>query len=420
MPIDVRLDRRFVRPVGDSVRHALIQFTAPATPPRAGRQPVHVAFVLDRSGSMGGNKIRLAREAVREALQALRPEDRFALVVYDDEVTVVVESTAASAEAKRNALARLARIDARGSTDLHGGWAAGCDQVARTLGGESVGRVLLLTDGLANQGITDPAELQRLAGVALRERRIATTTFGVGADFDERLLQAVADAASGHFYFIETPAQIPDLLTSELGELLEVVAHDACVTVEVPAGAEASPLNALDTVKAEKGIRVTLGNLVSGQDVAVVLALRFPPMPAGVEFLVRIGAADRDGVLGGETQTVSWTVASNPINDAQPRDVIVDRAVAALHAARARAEALELNRAGHFDEARKRLARTARRILAYAGGDAELSAIAAELMADAEQYGDMMSAAAMKASHFRSYSMMKMREPDGKARRRRA
>jgi Ca-activated chloride channel family protein len=377
-----------------------------------------VALVLDRSGSMGGNKIRLAREAVRQGLQALRPDDRFTLVAYDDEVNVVVEATHATAEAKRNAVAKLGRIDARGSTDLHGGWAAGCEQLAAKLKGEEVGRVLLLTDGLANCGVTDRDELVRLAAAAVRDRRIATSTFGVGADFDERLLQGMAEAADGHFYFIETPEQIPDLLTSELGELLEVTAHEAAINIELPAGTEAAPLTALGATKTQSGIRIAVGNLVSGQEVEVVVAFRFPQAAAGVEFSATVGLSDRDNVLPGERGTLTWAVASDAVNDAQARDLVVDRAVAALYAAKARAEALELNRAGEFTAARKRLEDTARRILAYAGGDLELLAIAAALMADAEEHAAYMDAADMKRRHFASYSIMTNRAPDGKAKRR--
>ncbi len=236
MNYDIRIDRHLIRPAGGSVRYALVSITAPEAPPKKGREPLHLALVLDRSGSMGGPKIVLAREAVRLALQSLKPADRFSLVAYDDQIEVVVESVQATAEARRNALAKLARIDARGSTDLHGGWAAGCGQLAAHLGAADVGRCLLLTDGLANVGIDDPAQLVSLAGAARRDGRIATSTFGVGADFDERLLRGMADASGGRFYFIERPAQIPDLLTSELGELLQVVARDACLTLQLPKG----------------------------------------------------------------------------------------------------------------------------------------------------------------------------------------
>jgi Ca-activated chloride channel family protein len=417
MACEIRVDRHLIRAAAGSVRYALVSVTAPQAPSRASRAPLHVALVLDRSGSMGGTKITLAREAVRQALQVLRPDDWFSLVVYDEAITTVVESTLASAEAKRNAMKKLAPVDARGSTDLHGGWLAGCDQLAGGLGTDHVGRCLILTDGLANVGITDRDELVRLAGAAIRDRRIATSTFGVGSDFDERLLHGMADAAGGHFYFIEHPAQIPDLLTSELGELLTVVARDACVTLQLPDGVEAAPLSAFDFVKTDAGVRIGLGDVVSGQELAVVVALKFPAGQVGDTIALRIGLTDRDGVLAVPAQAIGWSVASDAANDAQDRDVIVDRAVATLYAARARAEALELNRQGNFDAARARLERTARRIVASAGDDAELTALAEELLADVPQHEAFIDAMEMKKRHFATYSVMRSRTADGKARR---
>jgi len=417
MTCDIRIDRPLIQAAAGSVRYLLVSLTAPQAPPKAGREPLHLALVLDRSGSMGGAKIKLAREAVRQALQALRPDDRFSVVVYDDEITTVVESTLASAEARRNAMEKLSRIDARGSTDLHGGWLAGCEHLAGRLGAEGVGRCLLLTDGLANAGVTDRDELVSRAGAALRERRVATSTFGVGADFEERLLHGMADAAGGHFYFIEQPAQIPDLLTSELGELLAVVARDANLTLQLPKGVEAAPLGAFDFVTTEAGIRIALGDMVSGQELAVVIALKFPAGQEGDTMALQVSLTDRNGVLAAPARAIGWSIASDVANDAQAADVIVDRAVATLYAARARAEALELNRQGNFDAAQARLEKTARRILAYAGDDAELKALAAELMADAGEHGQVMAAMEMKKRYFSSYSVMKSRAPDGKARR---
>ena len=366
---------------------------------------------------MGGSKIKLAHEAVRQALQNLRPEDRFSVVVYDEEITTVVESTPASAEARRNAVKALRHIDARGQTDLHGGWLAGCDQLAGRLAADGVGRCLLLTDGLANVGVTDRDELVRLAGAAFRERRVATSTFGVGSDFDERLLNGMADAAGGHFYFIEQPAQIPDLLTSELGELLEVVARDACLTLQLPAGVEAAPLGAFEFVGTDAGIRVGLGDLVSGQELAVVVRLKFPAGQVGDTVAVQVGLSDREGVLALPAQAVGWSVAADVACDAQHRDPLVDREVARLYAARARAAALELNRQGHYDAARALLEQTAHRILAYAGDDDELKALAVALMADANEHQHIMGAMDMKQRHYAAYSVMRSRTPDGKARR---
>ena len=143
---------------------------------------------------MSGAKLDLARRAVETAVGRLLPMDRFAIVVYDDRIDVVVESTPASREAKTMAVDRLRTIDARGSTNLGERLAArrragrGRPGRAAPVRRASVNRVLLLTDGLANQGITDPAELTRHAA-ELRARGVTTTTFGVGEDFDEALLQ---------------------------------------------------------------------------------------------------------------------------------------------------------------------------------------------------------------------------------------
>jgi hypothetical protein len=285
------------------------------------------------------------------------------------------------------------------------------------LGAQQVGRCLLLTDGQANVGTVDPAELAALAVAARATGRIATSTFGVGEDFDERLLRGMADASGGRFYYIERPEQIPDLLTSELGELLEVVARDACLVLHLPKGVEAAPLNNLGTAAVTGGIQIRLGDLVSGQQLDVVVALKFPAGHTGDTVAVQFGLSDRTGALAAAPQALGWSYAADRAHKAQPRDVIVDREVARLYAARARAEALELNREGKYREARAILEKTARRIDAYAGGDGELEAIAHGLRGEGTDYAQVMNAKDQKLRYFQSYSISKNRMPDGKARR---
>jgi Ca-activated chloride channel family protein len=415
--IHATADRSLIRAGAESVRYVKVSFVAPASPTRTERWPVNVAIVLDRSGSMAGGKFELARDAAVQAIRLLGPADRFALVIYDNEIDVLAESTHATADAKRRAFERLAQVGARGSTDLGGGWLTGAEQICRTLEAQAIGRCLLLTDGLANQGITDRGELIRGAG-ALRENGVSTSTFGVGEDFDERLLRGMAEASAGNFYFIEQPEQIPDLLASELGETLEIVARDAVLEVTLGPGMSAEPLNRYRAEREANRLRVHLGHLVSNQEMEVVLNLRFAKGTEGHEKRAEVTVSDPGGVVKTTAAELRWTYADHEANDAQPRDRDVDVAVATLYAGRARDEALERNREGDRAGARRVLHATARRIRSYAGNDSRLLAIAAQLEAEAEDYGHRaLSAMELKQVVFADYVAYSSRAPSGKARR---
>jgi Ca-activated chloride channel family protein len=121
MTLNAQTDRTLIRAAGRSTRYVLLSFEGPESPKAAARPATDVSFVLDRSGSMGGSKIDLARKAVVQALRMLAPSDRFSIVIYDHEVNVLVPSTPASGEALRNAVAQVEGVQARGNTNLGGG-----------------------------------------------------------------------------------------------------------------------------------------------------------------------------------------------------------------------------------------------------------------------------------------------------------
>lgn len=422
MSLTVQPDRSLIRDAGGSVRYALLTFAAPEAPRSGLRPPLNVAFVLDRSGSMGGSKIELARTSIVQALRMLRDTDHFAVVAYDNEVDVVVPSTPASAEAVRNAVGRVQAIQARGNTDLSGGWLRGCEQIAARLVEGTTTRCLVLSDGLANEGITDREELARHAA-ALRERGITTSCLGIGDDYDERLLSGIATAGRGHMYHVETAVQIPDFLHSELGEALETVARDVTVTVRVDRvaapGVTVTTLNQYPCVSnADGSVTLQLGDLVSRQEVALVFSLTFPAGRSGATVAAVFSVADVAGSLRDDAHDIIFTFAGDAQNDAQPRNRDVDRAVAELSAALARAEALECNRAGRYDEARARLEQAVRRIEQYAGSDPQLHRIAEELHDCDGAYAAPMDAMAMKREFSSSLSSSRMRDVFGRAKRR--
>jgi len=413
---ELHADRALIRAAGGSRRFLCAEIQAPETPARPGRLPVNLAFVLDRSGSMAGAKIASAREAVLHGLRSLRPEDRFAVVAYDEYVDVVVPTTPATPQAREAAATRVSTIEARGTTNLHGGWQAGCEQVAEQLSSEAVGRCVLLTDGLANSGITDHDEIVRRCA-AFRERRVVTTAFGVGADFDETLLRRIADAGGGHFEFIESAAQIPDFVASEVGEALAIVARAAALVVEAGEGTVVESLNDFPVRQDGSAWRVEIGSLFGGQTLGPVLRVIFPAGEAGAKREVTVRLEDEDGALGRPSASVAFTWASHEDNDRQPRDRAVDRRVARLYASRAERDALERNRARDFGAARAILQRCIEHVRGYAGDDPEILAVIRDLQAKAARYGHGMDPLTRKTLHHRSSRTLKERDME-RARRR--
>lgn len=413
----VRSDRRYIRSAHRSERFVLVDLEAPPATTKLQRDPVNLCFVLDRSGSMSGQKIELAKRAIEAAIEQLLPMDRFAVVVYDEMIDVVVEGTAASREAKTNAVDRLRTIEARGSTDLAGGWLRGAEQVATGIVDAGLNRVLLLTDGLANRGITDPAELTRHAA-ELRARGVSTTTFGVGEDFEETLLQSMADAGGGHFYFIASAPQIQDHIATEVGELLEVVAKGVALEVTVPETLDVGTLSPYAIERRGSRTRLLVGDLVAEQRLQVVLRVKFGYGPVGQEIGLLVAVDDVDGVFkAGGAVGIGWQYADDLTNDSQPRDRVVDRAVARLFAARARQDAVRLNRAGEYNQAAAILHGVSKRIAEYAGDDPELRALAADLRTEEKQFSAPMAAMQLKEHHAQSAYYMRSRMPSGKANR---
>lgn len=415
MKIEATTDRKLVRAAARSDRYVRILVTAPDSLKRKERLGVNVAIVLDRSGSMGGEKIRLAKKAVRQALQLLDERDRFSVVVYDDVIEVVVESTKATDEGRKNALARIDEIEARGTTNLAEGWLRGAEQVALHQADEMINRCLLLTDGLANLGITDPAELERHAA-ELYKRGISTTTFGLGADFDEDLLQRMARAGGGNFYFIEQAEQIPDYLASELGEALEVVARDVSVVLETEEGLIIEPLTPVrEKSRFDDTWVFGLGDLVAKQEVECVLRLNFPRSIEGSPSRVRVSVeVEGDRRTGAELE---WTYADHGSNDVQARDRTVDRRVAEIFASLARQEALSLNRDGRYEEAADRLRKVTSRIRSYAGDDSVLNRIASTLEPEINDMLSVMEPMEGKLRFSMAHNLLNSRDEWGRARR---
>ena len=212
------------------VLDVLIRITPPQPEVHFPRAPLNLCVVLDRSGSMSeGKKMRFAREAAGFAVTQLLQTDRVSVTIFDNDVETIVPG--GPPVDKAALIRRIEQISPRGSTDLHGGWVEGGRQAEVGLVSGGVNRVLLLSDGLANTGVVDPNTITAEAR-GLAARGVGTTTIGVGDDYNEDLMEAMARAGDGHYYYIDSPVQLVDIFQTELQGLMDTLGQKVSLGLE--------------------------------------------------------------------------------------------------------------------------------------------------------------------------------------------
>lgn len=373
----------------------------------AARPELNLALVLDRSGSMSGDKLAFVKQAAAHAVGLLQETDRAALVVYDDRVDTLFPSVPLTPANRSRILAQIPLIQTRGSTNLGLAWMTGSQEVSTSQSKGTTNRVLLLTDGLANQGITDPFDLGHHTR-EMSERGVSTSTFGVGADFNHLLLEYMATQGGGRFYFIESPADIPGIFESELAEMCTLFAREVEVTLTYPAALQVEVPGSWRTNHPEPGkLRFSLGSLIAGRSLQVYVKLSIPAGLAEPELLLKASlmAWDFEGqVLEASAQQGIRRVSSQEAAQAVQNDQVLDR-FARVDLAHQASEALKLEEKGQHRAAQRMISdsleRHRRRIDSDLAGDYEV-------MADRVSRG--MDNLERKRSHYDTYSQKQRRE----------
>ena len=400
--LEARPERRLIRPTG-SFRHVDFAVRVGQVPSGVGsdRYPLALALVLDRSGSMAGGKLETAKRAALAVLDRLDERDRVAVVVFDQAIDIVQPAAPATPIVKARIRAELATIGPRGSTALHEGWLTGCRAIADdhplpTRG--TVARCFLLTDGQANVGVTDPEQIAIEAAGIRAHAAIGTSTFGIGADYDERLLEPLAVAGGGQFYHLRRISEIAHTFVGELGDLLAVAARQARLELEADPGITIDVVSQYWTQAASGGggtprWTITIGDLIGGEERHIVIRCGFPRQrrPEAEALTIRGRLVWSAGGLDQTTdwQEVRFTFASNQACDDEPRDPAVMHWVGLHHSDRARREATEQSRRGDLGGARTTLRSVSRRIQEYAASDPALQ----EALHDLAQVEQQVSAA---------------------------
>ena len=237
-----------------------------ATPDKAARSkrlPLNLALVIDTSGSMRDEKkLDYVKQAAIALVNRLRPDDRLAIISYNTEAKVVLASSPVRAEQDARWLIQSLRAD--GGTDIGAGLIAGYHQLREFAGSQSINRVLLLSDGKANQGITSSAELSRMV-LQEADTGISLSTFGVGLDFNEDLLAALSESGRGMYYFIDRPESMESILAKEFNAVEQLVAEDIRVTVTLMPGLRIEQVFANSYEVNGNTVLIRFGDLAAGE-----------------------------------------------------------------------------------------------------------------------------------------------------------
>jgi Ca-activated chloride channel homolog len=248
----------------------LIRVQAP-DPPATGvpkRPRLNLAIVVDRSGSMSGEPLYQAKRAAAFMIDSLDSNDFASVVAYDD--TVQVFSKTQPVSNKDQFKFAIGHIHEGGCTNLHGGWLKGADEAAKSLTRDCISRVLLLSDGNANNGLTNVDEIASQCS-QLADKGVTTSTYGLGRDFNEELMTAMASAGRGNGYYSETAEFLLDKFREEFSLLAAICARDVRVRLLPLPGVKMEILNVYEQGRDES---LKLPDLVYDGEAWVAVRLR--------------------------------------------------------------------------------------------------------------------------------------------------
>lgn len=318
------------------------------------RTPVNLSLVLDRSGSMSGDKIINARKAVTTAVSMLGNRDILSFLTYSDGVQVHIPAAPVTNLGLIENIVR--EITPGGSTALFAGVSWGAGELRKYRNSGRVNRVILLSDGIANVGPASPGELGSFGG-ALKEEGISVTTIGLGIDFNEDLMFQLAKRSDGNHYFVERPEDLARIFLKEFQNSLSVAAQNITVTITFPEGIR--PVRSLGREAEIIGNTVTarLNQVYGNQEKYLLLELTSTKQFAGGRMNLADVTVTYSNSAAGSTNSkrvsVDVGLAGNPelmkqrVNNSVMADVVLQIAAANSE------EAMRLRDRGQVEEAKQ-------------------------------------------------------------------
>ena len=293
--LDARLGHEVLGQRGSGETYLFAQVTgADKATDRAAAPPVNLGIVIDKSGSMKGERIANALSAAVLAVERMRDGDKVTVVSFAVASEVVVPPTVIGPDTRAGIEARIRGIRLGGDTCISCGLESAMHELMRTpAGADQVSRMLLLSDGATNAGIRDVPGLRSLAG-RMRDRGCSISTIGVDVDFDEKVMAAIANEASGRHYFVRDAAGLPGIFAQEFDSLVASVARDSELVVTLAPGVEVEQV--FDRAFRRQGDRLIIpfGSVSRAQQKTVLIKLRVPVGAAGPQPVADMKLALRD------------------------------------------------------------------------------------------------------------------------------
>ena len=326
-----------------------IDLSAVAEKEKARRTPLNLAVVLDKSGSMTGAKLEKTKQAAMQLVDRLAPDDVFSLVIFSDHAEVLVPAQKITdKEAVRE---KIQGIQADGSTALYAGVSLGAGQIREYLSSKRINRVILLSDGLANVGPSSPRQLRKL-GSELAGQGMSVTTIGVGDDYNEDLMAALAESSDANYYYVKDTEKLPAIFARELGEMLAVAARDVRIEIICPEGVK--PLGFIGRAERfeNRKASVKLSQFTAGQNRYLLLRCM---VDGSQPELAHVTINYTDEINGGSVQVAEDVAKIRYTSDQSASDKSVNGAVIAqkqlMLTAVAKDEAMTQADAGNYKAA---------------------------------------------------------------------
>jgi len=335
------------------------------------RSSVDITVALDVSGSMNGAKLDLCKATLELLLRELRPRDRFGLVTFSNDARLDIPTRKLTPEGKRAVLDRIKNLHVRGMTNISGGIGMAIQDLKSVEDPNEVRSVFLLTDGLANRGVTDPKGIVDLTKGCLQQAGdggapITIHTFGYGSGHNAKLLRDITQSTQGGtYYFVEGDSDVASAFGDALGGILSIVAQNTVVNIRVSPEAALLGVSIVDVHHDHKmrqpdgSYAVTLGDFYSEESRDVILEVSLasgsrgsepvPHVQCTLSYLDTIKKCLTDG------DAVTASIARPTGSKMSPSNLHVAAQWLRIRATRAMKEADDLSRVGNLEEARAKI-----------------------------------------------------------------